>query len=344
MEQTASANGRYILPKAANPTATTIQNNTVPTQPDIVAQRTVQHATPIQDTSTSDISIDRSPSIATTHNVTAVATNHPSVSVSISDLPSCRYEVIPTPIRVEQPIMFDNIKQQLTNDVPRESCAIKQKQKVLQRMVMSNNNSYPSQDLPITHVITNGPVALPVSHVSNASSLIGQPPSTPTTSSIVTNNLVNNIASTLLVNVLHGNMLTDATTTTVPSNVQRCPPTVSHKPGSGFINIDELLVKPITNEQHYLKPTNIGFLTSSGTAASQLVDNICQQNALLTTATTRLGPQCQQQVVAQSHHPFNPNNLLAAGSTRTVDHSLQYSIDNNESSSNNNNSKRPRLE
>lgn len=217
MEQTASANGRFILPKASTTSAATPDTND--TQP-------VQQPTTCMAELTNSL-----PDIMTVppleHNNSSTSTMGPEEipSTTVTVMPSCRFE---TRASNQLPQLPPKCMAE-PNEVPRESCAVREKQKALERLILKPN----------IHVGDH-------SYTSHTSFQSPPPPPPPTaTTSVVnipTSTLVTNLANSILVNVLQNNMLEAAANnaTAIPHrgtlhSTQPSKPT--------FVHVDDLLVK-----------------------------------------------------------------------------------------------------
>lgn len=267
MEQSASANGRYILPKAAaNDTSTpSLTLNTSSDSPnnnnnDITAT-SANTGTVVQPTiaELSDSLPNTVPSMlehnhSTAANTTAASTSPSNIVSEVivpssppphsisnnnndggNDPPSCRFET-----RAEMSQINDNKMTPLAaNEVPstatRESCAVREKQKALERLVMkqpsSNNNT--ATGLPGYTTFQAPPQV-----------------TSPSVINIPTSTLVTNLANSILVNVLQNNML-EAVAASNNAATGGAPPIHrgtlhSNQPQPAkpnFIHIDDLLMK-----------------------------------------------------------------------------------------------------
>lgn len=175
-------------------------------------------------------------------------------SVPPSALPSCRYEQISLDnstggyTQLNESVMTTCLPPKCYvqhPDTPRESCAVKEKEKALQRLMLSSTVPNLSSPLPVAQIPsiqqTNKPQVESISDCSVT----------------VNSNIFTNLANSILVNVLGSIQnppinVSSTSSTTLPVQYSGIPVN-QPLPTSGFIQVEDLLVKPTSN--NYIQPS-----------------------------------------------------------------------------------------
>lgn len=220
-------------------------------------------------------------------------------SVPPSTLPSCRYEQISlsnstggyTQLNDSVATTYLAPKCYFQHpDTPRESCAVKEKEKALQRLMLSSTVPNLSSPLPVAQIPSIQQTVLQPTNKT-------QVETTSDCSVTVNSNIFTNLANSILVNVLGSIQnpqinVSSTSSTTLPVQYNGIP--VNHTlPTSGFIHVDDLLVKPTSNS--YIQPQQLALsksLVSQRPISSplELTAAICRSTPTTINPNTFLTP------------------------------------------------------